>query len=71
MIDPFDSSTPMKCDAADAIPDEFIPLLSHDGKLRRQCSVAWQSGSAIGVRFLSARATSKEQTKWSQAPQEP
>jgi PilZ domain len=36
----------------DALPDNFILLLSHDGQLRRQCSVVWRSETTIGVEFI-------------------
>ena len=34
-----------------SIPDQFMLLLSHDGKLSRQCSVVWRSENAIGIKF--------------------
>ena len=46
----------LKTNASETLPDEFILLLSHDGRLRRQCSVAWRSPTAIGVRFVSGRS---------------
>jgi hypothetical protein len=36
----------------DALPDNFILLLSHDGRLRRQCSVVWRSKGSLGVEFI-------------------
>jgi hypothetical protein len=45
----------LKTDASEALPDEFILVLSHDGRLHRQCSVAWRSPTAIGVQFLRRR----------------
>ena len=36
----------------DALPDNFILLLSHDGRLRRQCSVVWRSKDSLGVEFI-------------------
>jgi len=38
--------------ALDAVPDQFILLLSYDGRLRRQCSVVWRSETAIGAEFI-------------------
>jgi len=37
---------------ADTVPDNFILLLSYDGRLRRNCSVVWRSGNLIGVEFV-------------------
>jgi len=39
------------------LPDYFILLLSHDGHLRRQCSVAWRTETAIGVEFIPPSPT--------------
>ena len=38
-----------------ALPDNFILLLSHDGRLRRLCSVVWRSDDSLGVQFLPDR----------------
>jgi len=45
----------LKVEAPDALPDQFILLLLHDGKLRRQCSVAWRSNNTVGVRFVAQK----------------
>jgi len=37
---------------SDAVPAEFVLLLSHDGQLRRRCSVMWQSEKTVGIRFV-------------------
>jgi len=34
------------------LPDYFVLVLSHDGRLRRQCSVAWRTSTSIGVEFI-------------------
>jgi PilZ domain-containing protein len=36
-----------------AVPDQFILLLSRDGRTRRACTVVWRSAEEIGVEFLS------------------
>ena len=41
----------------EALPDEFILLLSHDGKLKRSCSVVWRRNKAVGVRFIVDRSS--------------
>jgi hypothetical protein len=33
------------------LPDSFALIRSHDTHLRRQCSVAWRSPTAVGVEF--------------------
>jgi PilZ domain len=37
------------------LPDQFLLLLSHDGKLFRLCSVVWRRSKAIGVQFTINR----------------
>jgi hypothetical protein len=39
----------------EALPDQFLLLLSHDGKLHRICSVVWRRDKAIGVQFIIDR----------------
>ena len=39
----------------EALPDQFLLLLSHDGKLYRLCSVVWRRDKAIGVQFITDR----------------
>ena len=56
MLDVSGTGARLKTDAPGVLPDEFILLLSHDGRLRRQCSVAWRSETAIGVRFILERS---------------
>jgi len=56
MLDVSGTGARLKTDAPGALPDEFILLLSHDGRLRRRCSVAWRSETAIGVRFILDRS---------------
>jgi hypothetical protein len=62
MIDISGAGARLKIDASDALPDEFILLLSHNGKLRRGCTVAWRSGNAVGVRFLPARSINQSKS---------
>ena len=55
MIDISGTGARLKTNASQALPDEFILLLSHDGRLRRQCTVEWRSEMTVGVRFLTGR----------------
>ncbi len=70
MIDMSGIGARLKIDASDALPDEFILLLSYNGKLRRECAVAWRSGNAVGVRFLPDRSIKQGQAECSPSPQE-
>ena len=55
MIDISGTGARLKTDASEVLPDEFILLLSHDGRLHRRCAVAWRTETAVGVRFLTGR----------------
>jgi hypothetical protein len=46
----------LKVEAPGALPDQFILLLSHDGQLRRHCTVAWRSNNAVRVSFVGQKA---------------
>lgn len=53
MIDLSATGAHLRVQSPEALPDQFILLLSHDGRLRRECAVAWRSTTSVGVRFLS------------------
>jgi PilZ domain-containing protein len=36
-----------------AVPNQFILLLSRDGRTRRACAVVWRSAEEVGVEFRS------------------
>jgi len=36
----------------DALPDEFILLLSKDGSSRRRCRQVWRTADRVGIEFL-------------------
>jgi PilZ domain-containing protein len=52
IIDISDTGARLEVKNLDAVPDQFILLLSYDGRLRRQCSVVWRSETAIGIEFI-------------------
>jgi hypothetical protein len=39
------------------IPDDFVLLLTADGRLGRRCRVVWRTMAYIGVQFVRAAAT--------------
>jgi hypothetical protein len=41
----------LELETAATLPNKFMLLLSHDGSLRRQCSVIWRSENAVGIEF--------------------
>jgi hypothetical protein len=60
MIDISGTGARLRVETSDALPDEFILLLSHDGQLRRQCTVAWRAEGSVGVQFLSGRSSKQK-----------
>ncbi len=54
MIDVSATGARLKLDKPDPLPKQFVLLLSHNGDLRRLCSVAWQSETTVGVQFISS-----------------
>jgi hypothetical protein len=48
-------------DTAKTLPDKLILLLSHDGQLRRYCTVAWRAEGSVGVQFFSGRSNKPQQ----------
>lgn len=38
----------------DAVPDDFILLVTACGRVRRPCRVVWRSHSELGVRFAKS-----------------
>lgn len=41
------------------VPDEFILLLSRNGRARRLCKAMWRSDTEIGVRFQAEPAAAE------------
>ncbi len=52
MIDISGTSAKLEVKGSETLPDYFILLLSHDGRLRRQCSIVWRSDTVVGVEFI-------------------
>jgi hypothetical protein len=53
MVDVSATGARLVLDKPDPLPKRFVLLLSHNGNLRRLCSVAWQSETTVGVQFIS------------------
>jgi hypothetical protein len=53
MVDVSATGARLVLDKADPLPKRFVLVLSHNGDLRRFCSVAWQSETTVGVQFIS------------------
>src|ERR1700722_14390524 len=41
----------LELETAATLTDKFMLLLSHDGGLRRECSVIWRTEKAVGITF--------------------
>ena len=52
MIDISATGAKLEVKESETLPDYFILLLSHDGRLRRQCSIVWRSDTTVGVEFI-------------------
>ena len=52
MLDISGTGARLEVKKAEALPDQFILLLSRDGRLQRQCSVVWRSATTLGVEFV-------------------
>jgi PilZ domain len=52
MLDVSVTGAKVKLEGATEAPNEFILLLSKDGKVRRRCKVLWRKETEIGVQFV-------------------
>lgn len=46
----------LKIEGGEAIPDDFVLVLSRRGETRRKCTVVWRGENHIGVEFSNSRA---------------
>jgi hypothetical protein len=37
------------------LPSQFVLLLAQDGRVARQCRLAWKYGDEVGVEFIARR----------------
>lgn len=51
MVDISETGAQLMLREAIQIPNQFILLLSKDGKVRRHCEVVWREGKMLGIRF--------------------
>jgi hypothetical protein len=59
---------------SDAVPEQFVLLLSGNGKARRRCRVVWRQPNQIGVKFetrLAADDRARLVVKFDEAPLAP
>lgn len=53
MLDVSDAGARLQLDVPGTLPDEFILVLSRDGRLSRKCRIRWRRRDMVGVRFLT------------------
>jgi hypothetical protein len=63
MLDVSAHGARLELEAASTLPDKFVLLLSHDGDLRRECSVIWRSENAVGIEFSHPFPTKLKQRR--------
>jgi len=51
MLDVSAFGAQLELENALTLPDKFVLLLSHDGRLRRQCLVVWRTQNTVGIEF--------------------
>ena len=51
-----ESGARLKIEDGEAIPDEFVLVLSRGGATRRKCCVVWRNKTHVGVEFSSSRS---------------
>jgi hypothetical protein len=51
MLDVSAFGAQLELENALTLPGKFVLLLSHDGRLRRQCIVVWRKQNAVGIEF--------------------
>jgi len=52
MVDVSATGARLVLETSDLLPDRLFLLLSHNGNLRRLCSVVWQTGATAGIQFM-------------------
>jgi hypothetical protein len=50
----------LRFSASVSVPDVFVLLLTRNGKIRRQCEVAWRADKKVGVRFAKSQTPAAE-----------
>jgi hypothetical protein len=56
MVDVSAGGARLKLAVRGTMPPRFVLVLSRDGRVRRRCVVAWQSGPMMGVHFISSKS---------------
>jgi hypothetical protein len=55
VVDLSDSGARIAIAGADQIPDKIYLLLSPDGRVYRQCEIAWRGKDELGLHFINRR----------------
>ena len=51
----------LKVDAGTKLPQQFILVMSRDGRLNRRCRTIWRDEDMLGVQFLSRKSLGPKQ----------
>jgi hypothetical protein len=54
MLDVSATGARLRLDRTSELPNEFILLLTKDGRVRRRCQIVWRSADIVGIRFVFA-----------------
>ncbi len=57
MVDVSATGARLVLETSDLLPDRLFLLLSHNGNLRRLCSVVWQTGATAASNLCSVEVT--------------
>lgn len=71
LFDISETGARIEVEDSEKIPDQFMLLLSGNGKARRKCRVVWRKARQIGVRFekrLAPNDRAKMLVKFDEAP---
>jgi hypothetical protein len=61
MLDLSVAGARLKVDAGTKLPQQFILVMSRDGKLNRRCRTIWRDEDMLGVQFLSRNSVGPKQ----------
>jgi hypothetical protein len=54
MLDVSATGARLRFNRTSELPNEFILLLTKDGRVRRRCQIVWRNEDIVGIRFVFA-----------------
>jgi hypothetical protein len=61
MLDVSATGAQLRLNATSEVPNEFILILSKNGRVFRRCQIVWRCEDNVGVRFLAAPSSTANQ----------